>query len=287
MTPLQTFLDIATLLARRPFVFLETSEQKKIISEAQSAVAKVKKTLVKDQLEQTQAFAQIASLESASNAQPFDEANFLQALRRLMAFYHQAEADEKTHELIVHVGSAVSEAESAISEHHMYLDQLARNGKEMSAEQKEASDKKTMQEIGVFYVLEYTLQVLFEFSHRSDDEKWALLKQGLQTPAGNLPGLLPLERTFRKELCYAIFDEGLRTSLLMAFFLFEDALATQKLPEIGTGLKRFNLELLEVFRAKGLEKYHGMIYVPFGNDLPIADLIKKTPEFNNEVEHLG
>ena len=96
MTPLQTFLDIATLLARRPFSFLEASEQTKIVSEAQAAVAKVKKTLVKDELEQTQAFAQIASLEAASNAQPFDEASFLQALRRLMAFYHQAAADEKT-----------------------------------------------------------------------------------------------------------------------------------------------------------------------------------------------
>ena len=150
-----------------------------------------------------------------------------------------------------------------------------RNGKDMSPEQREAGDKKTMQEIGVFYVLEYTLQVLFEFAHRTDEEKWALLKQGLQTPAGNLPGLLPLERTFRKELCYVIFDEALRAALLMAFFVFEDALATQKLPEISKGLKNFNLALVQSFRAKGLEKYHGMIYMPFGNDVVLEELIKK------------
>lgn len=274
MTPLHTFLDVSTALSRRPFVFLETDKQEGLTTEARKAVTKVKTILVKDHLEQTQAFAQIAALEVALNAQPFDEASFLQALRRLMAFYHQAKADEVTHELIVNVGTAVAEAESVISEHHIHLKQLVKKAEKMSPQEKNASDLRVMQEIGVFYVLEYTLQLLYEFTHQNDSDKWALLRQGLQTPAGNLPALLPLERTFRKELCYAVFDEGLRSALLIAFFALEDALATEKLPMITKGLKQFNLALLQAFQVKRLTKYHALIYMPFGNDIAVGELIK-------------
>ena len=136
------------------------------------------------------------------------------------------------------------------------------------------ADRKTIKDVGVFYVLEYTLQVLWEFSKISVADKNKLLKQGLKTKAGNLPAYLPLEDTFRKELCHKFLDEKLRDQCLHAFYELEEVLYGEDMSAIGRALKAFNLALLRAFQSKGMQTYKAVAYAPFGNDLSISALIK-------------
>jgi hypothetical protein len=43
---------------------------------------------------------------------------------------------------------------------------------------------------------------------------------------------------------------------------------------VGGAIKAFNLELLRVFKEKGLSSFKAVFYKPFGSGLPIEDVIK-------------
>lgn len=275
MTPLKTFLKIAKVLAKSPMHFWSAEEQKALLKETDEAAIRLKKILEGKDLKDTQAYKHLDVLEKSVTEQEIDELAFVQALANLVEVYRQAPYDENLHELLEEMSPFVIKSKQRVLEYHIALEQLRKKGKKMADEQKLKSDRETIKKVGVFYVLEYTLQVLFEFSRISDADKKKLMNEGLKTDAGNLPGYLPLEDTFRKELCYKIVDEDLRDKLLHSFYELEEVLYSEDMNVVGAALKAFNLALLKAFQSKGLQTYKALAYAPFGNDLPVEELIKK------------
>ncbi len=274
MSPLHSFLAIAQSLAVKPFDFWPPAEQTKLLTNTATAIKKLTDTLETKKLTDTLAFKHLQTLEKTVLPTELKEVSFIQTLNNLVDVYKHAPApDTKTATLISDLEKAVSRAKPKILEHRLSLEHLIEREKKLTPEAKNKSDEETIKKIGIFYVLEYTLQVLFEFTRLSDTDKVKLLKDGLQTPAGNLPAYYPLEETFRKELCYKIFDTTLRHSLLEAFYKFEEVFYSEDMAKVGLGLKQFNLDVLAAFEAKGLKIFKGMVYTPFGNNIPIETLI--------------
>lgn len=275
MTPLQTFYVIAKALQARPMHFWNTKIQKELLKAAYGASLGLMNILERKDLKDTHVYKQLDTLEKSVTEDDIDEMVFVQALSNLVDIYRQAPPDEDLTELLDEMSPFVVKAKQRVIEYHVALEQIRKKGKKMSKKEKLKSDQETIQKIGLFYVLEYTLQVLYEFARISDEDKMKLLDTGLKTDAGNLPAYRPLEDTFRKELCYKIFDEELHDELLRAFYKLEEVFYGDDMDLIGRGLKEFNLSLIKAFQSKGLKKFKGVAYYPFGNDLTIEELIKK------------
>ncbi len=140
----------------------------------------------------------------------FDDLAFVQHLSNLIEIYRLSDLTSDLAKIIDELDSKIIKAKKKLLEHHVALENLNKKTKEMSDSDKQKADLDTLQKIGIFYVLEYTLQVMYEMSNLSDDDKKKLLEDGLGVKAGNLPAFIPLQETFRKELCYKIHDEELR-----------------------------------------------------------------------------
>ncbi|MBI2552073.1 hypothetical protein HYW17_02120 [Candidatus Uhrbacteria bacterium] len=275
MTPLRTFLTIARALAKSPMHFWDEQDQKTLLKETDDAAKRLLKTLEQKDLKDTQAYKHLDVLEKSVTEKEIDELAFSQALANLVEVYRQSPPTENLQELLEEINPYVIKAKQRVLEYHIALEQLRKKSKKMSEEEKLKSDRETIKNVGVFYVLEYTLQVLWEFAHIPDEDKKKLLTEGLKTKAGNLPAYLPLEDTFRKELCYKMFDEDLRDKLLHAFYELEEVLYSEDLKAIGGALKAFHLELLKAFQSKGMQTYKAVAYAPFGNDVSVEELVKK------------
>lgn len=275
MTPLQVFLKIAQGLSKKPLSFWSPALQKESLRELQSAAARLIGILESKELQDTIAYKTLTTVQNSIFKETIDEVLFVQSLGNLVDVYRQAPSREETLELLDVLDSSVKKAKEKLLKYHIALEGLVKRGKKMKEEEKTKSDQKVIQEVGLFYVLEYTLQVLFEFTQISDEDKWKLLKEGLQVKAGNLPAYLPLEDSFRDDLCLRIFDPEMRDKLLNVFYDFEEVLCNQDVKQIGAALKQFNLGLLRAFKGKGLSKFKAVAYAPFGNDLPIDELIQK------------
>ncbi|MBI4599654.1 hypothetical protein HY732_01910 [Candidatus Uhrbacteria bacterium] len=272
-TPLHIFLDTVHALGKRPFHFFDKKIQQTILSETRQACVRLKNTLVKQNLKDTHAYRVLEMIESSILPKEINEVMFIQALGNLIEVYQHGTLDAKTKKLVQELQSAVQSAKKGVLEYHLIIESVHKKGATMSEEQKRSADLNHLQNVGVFYVLEYTLQVLYEFSHLSDADKKKLLQEGLQTKAGSLPAYLPLEDTFRKDLCLKLHDSTLRERLLWAFYNFEEVLYAGNIKKIGSALKHFNSELLHAYEEKGLTTFKALLYKPFGSNVLLKDVI--------------
>lgn len=277
MTPLHTFQCVVEKLDKKPFLFYSSDEQKEMQKSLSDATEELVSTLEENELQDTHAYREVQALGKSISEIYQTELPFLQYLRNLLDIYKQTpQADAKLLALLDDLTVITRRAKKKLLEHHISLEHLNRRSKKMTDQEKHIHDLATIQKIGIFYVLEYTLQVLYEFAHLSDTQKKLLLEKGLTTKGGNLPAYLPLEDTFRKELCYKIYDTWLRNLLLTLFYKFEEVLYNEpkNMEAIQAALRDFNLAMLDAFNRKGLEKFDAVIYAPFGNHVPLHEVIK-------------
>lgn len=275
MTFLQTCYVIAKALQVRPIQFWDPRIKKELLKEAYTASLGLIYILEKKNLKDTYVYNQLSIFKKIVAEENIDEVAFVRVFDNLINVYRQSPPDEGLVELLDMISPMVSKAKQRANEYHFALEKIRKRGKKMSKKEQLQSDQKTIQKIGLFYVLEYTLQVLYEFTRISDDDKKKLLDEGLKNDVGNLPAYRLLEDSFRKELCYKVFDDVFRSEILVAFYKFEKVFYREDLKAIAVALKEFNLSLIKAFQAKGLTKFKGIAYYPFGNDLTIAELIKK------------
>jgi len=273
MSPLHAFIDIAKALSEKPMSFWSSEEQKNFLLEVSQALDRLKKVLEKKKMEETEAYQKLVKLESLMEGSFKDEYSFIQTLEGLVGFYNKAPTNSETRELVLDLGKEISAAKKRILEFRLALTFLKESGKNKNEEQKRLEDLKRLSEVGFGYVLEYTLQVLLEFTRVSEDEKNKLLKEGLTVEAGNLPAYLPLEKSFRNELCLKVFDPELKKNLLAVFYDFEEVLTGEDISKIAPALKEFDLSLLEIFKQKGIKDFKALFYAPFGKELTIDQLI--------------
>lgn len=275
---LATFRAVAQMFCRRPCAFWDAGTREQLLGGMREAVETLKGRLEGKNLTESTAYEAITAMEKALAAVPLDEGTLLQALRKVITIHKLAKVDAETHQFLDALGEELAQAEQQILEYTTALELLHEKAEVMTPEEQRSYDVKMIQERGVFFVLEYTLQVLFEFAKRGDDERRKLLFEGLQVEGANLPSLVSQVSTLRRELCYAIIDDALRMALFHAFFALEDALATNDIRAIGEALKVFNVALLQTFEQKGLQTFHALVLAPFGNDLPPGELLNKLKE---------
>lgn len=266
------------MFCRRPCAFWDAGTREQLLGGMREAVETLKGRLEGKNLTESTAYEAITAMEKALAAVPLDEGTLLQALRKVITIHKLAKVDAETHQFLDALGEELAQAEQQILEYTTALELLHEKAEVMTPEEQRSYDVKMIQERGVFFVLEYTLQVLFEFAKRGDDERRKLLFEGLQVEGANLPSLVSQVSTLRRELCYAIIDDALRMALFHAFFALEDALATNDIRAIGEALKVFNVALLQTFEQKGLQTFHALVLAPFGNDLPPGELLNKLKE---------
>ncbi len=276
-SPLKNFLETVSFLEKRPLEFWDEKKQKEISTNSNESIDKLKKTLESKELTDTKAYKVLVFLKKDVTGD-FDDLAFVQHLSNLIEIYHLSELTEDLAKIINELDSKIIKAKKKLLEHHVALENLNKKTKEISEEEKQKADLDTMQKVGIFYVLEYTLQVMFEMKNLSDEDKKKLLEDGLQVKAGNLPAYIPLEETFRKELCYKIHNEELRNDLLKVFYKFDDIFYNYS--EAGwekwaDALKEFNMALLKAFSVYGFTDFKAAIYYPYGNNIKISELINK------------
>jgi len=275
MTPLKVFDQVVICLDKKPFEFWSDLEKANFVKDLKSATLKLKTSLESKTLQDTHAYKIILALEKDILEKTVDEVPFIQHLFNLVEVYRLAPLGEELQELISALESHINTTKIKLLGHHLSIENLEKKKKKLSEEQQRKNDLDIIQKVGIFYVLEYTLQVLWEFQTLSDEDKMKLLKEGLKTKAGSLPAYLPLEDTFRKELCYKIFDNKIRNSLLLAFYGLEEEFYKQpiELSEFTLALKKFNIDLLNAFKNRGYAKFTASIYTSFGTNLLIDEII--------------
>lgn len=282
MAPLKIFGKVVICLGKKSFEFWPDSTKTDFVKDLKSAILKLKTNLESKNLKDTHAYKIILTLEKDVLEKTINEVPFIQHLSNLVEVYRLVPLDDELLELICKLESDINVAKTKLLEYHIALENLKRVVKKTTKDEQEKKDLETLQKVGVFYVLEYSLQVLWEFQHLSDEDKRKLLEVGLKTKTGSLPAYLPLEETFRKELCYKIFDDNLRNKLLIAFYNWEEVLYyfNNDYKRIVLALKQFNLMLLSAFKAKGMTTFKAAIYAPWGNNLPVIEIIKKLEYIN-------
>lgn len=275
MTPLESFNEIAGNLAKKPFFFLDTKKQELLISTALDVLKKMKIQLEKKNLEKIEQYKTVTNLFNTLNKGSFNEVEMISFFQKVVTSYYALPSMKEKKEQLDDVSALLSSALEQSMEYSASIDKLKLDLKDLSEENIIEHDLKVLQDIGVFYVLEYTLQVLFEFSRLSNEEKEQLLKEGLNIGKMKLPAWLELEDTFRKNLCFQIFSNDLRNKLLRIFYQLEEIFLSGNLEKISVGIKEFNIQMLKEFNDFGYTKFHALIYDPFGNDLSTLELIDK------------
>lgn len=276
MTPLNNLLEIIKKFSIKPINFWGVEEQKNILRDALSTIKSLKETLEHKELTTTQAYKAIKNTENILIEDDFNEVKFVQTLGCIIDIYlNTPTPNTKNEELLKKINKTFTTTKTKILEHHILLEKLINTGKKLTPEEQQKNDLEVIQKIGIFYVLEYTLQVLYEFTYLDNIKKRELLTNGLQTKAGNIPAYYLLEDTFRKELCYKIFNPGIRQQLLSAFYKLEENLYNENLKNVFSALRTFNLDILNTFSSAGLTTFTSLLYKPFGDNLPISELINK------------
>ena len=273
MTPLKVFNKYLLNFQQKPYHFWDSSIQENFLREVKIAIDKLLSDLTKKKLQKTKAYQVLSGMQINLKSLDDKEDEFLKNLTLLLEVYRQAPAEHNLEKSLDDLEKNLSRAKKIVLEYQAQMDDLKEESEKLSDEQKQKKDLETLQKVGIFYVLEYTLQVYFEFQRLSDEDKWKLLKEGLVVEAGNLPAYYPLHDSMRKELCHQVFDEKLRDSLMLAFYKFDDVVYSEDMNQFQEGLRVFNLSLLTVFNDYGLIEYKAQIYAPYGNNIPIADII--------------
>lgn len=278
MQLIRAFILIVEELGKKPSFFWDKDDKQELLSAVATAVATLKKPLKEQALTETQAYKQLVVIQESISQVDFQETAFLSALSNLLDIYIVAAAIEEA-ETLSTIQANVQKVKMENLAYHLSLEKLAELSKTMDMPSRENHDRDVIKNVGSLYVVENLLRVLAEFIHSTDEQKWKLLKEGVQSKNfGKIPAYLALEEKDRDQLCYQIYSDTFRVDLLRAFYAEEEMLRTNQLKPICLAIKQLTCDLLRLFQKTGIEKYHGVMFAPFGNDIPIEDLIAKIEE---------
>jgi hypothetical protein len=281
MSPLKFFLQIVDSLDAKPLSFWDEESRQKMLQDLKLAISKLKTSLEGDNLTGTNTYLLLCRIDEIVNDKVFAETLFVQGLSNLLEVYKLSSSNKKQKEIINSLGEKLISAKSKILEYYVALENLERKAKEMTSSDVQKSDRKVLEEVGIFYILEYTTYVFYKLSQLGEKGKRKLFYDGLKTREANLPPYTDFAESFRKDLCLKIIDGELRNNLLVSFFKFERIFRNDDLEKICFGFKDFNLELLRIFEKWGIERFKAVFLSPFGKDLPMSELIAKIEQIES------
>jgi len=273
MIPIDFFIELSKACTDRPFALLPEKQQQSYVLEIRKIVQKLKSRLEAKQLQQTHAYHIVQKMNQAVAGEYMDEPQFSEALAHLDELYGKRNSPEFLKKVKT-LGTFAERFYRQAHEFYFLEERVREEATRLSSEEIQQNDMKTLQEIGSFYIWEYTLTVQQEMEKTDLKGKKELLKNGLQTTTGNLPGLKPLMKSFRQELAFHIYDLHRRWDILRIFFDFQSILETDDISQTMLGLSQFHADLLSIALKAGLANFKGLIYKPYPDDTALKDIIQ-------------
>lgn len=264
-------LEFSKICAKRPFFVLSEHARRDYCDKLKNITENIIKQLENKNMQDTYAYRIIYSMQTAVVDDPFNELKFASALEHLDELY-VGNHDDVTEETIKKLNNFAVSFRKRAMEFYSHEAIIEKASKNMSKEEIINHDKKILQEVGSFYVWEYTLILEQELFNLDEKKQRELLEKGLTVKAGNLPGLFSLMNTLRNELAFNLYDRELRNRVLKTFFDFHDIIYRDKISDIIIGLKKFNLEIIRIAIAGGLEVFTGVIYKPYSDNTPLMEI---------------
>lgn len=277
MSHLKIFLNFVQDLSVKPFSFWSQKKQVKELDSVALSITNLKGILEEKVLTETKGYRTLINLEKILHDKPFDEIEFVERFRNLLDIYKLSN-DGRHKKTLESLDQVTREATNLLLEYHISLEMLGKNGRNMDDKQKNNRDMETMQKVGVFYVLEYTVYLLWLIPQLKQSDIEKLFFEGLKTKDANLPPYDQFRKSFLTSLCYKIFDDNLRNDLLIVFYEFEETYNTKNIVKILPAFKAFNLKLLEILKKIGIKNFKTVLLSPFGKNIPIDALISKINE---------
>ncbi len=275
MLPLQSFQYITTTLGKKPFEFWPETEQKKLVQYGVSATKELKQLLEESNLTNNYAYQSIIGIDPTLSEKGLDEIPFFQHLSNLVGVYKASSLYLEHKKFLDQLEEQLKITKQKATEYHVALEELTIKGAAMSAEEKKEKDLEVLKQIGMFYILEYTIYVLSLFPTLDKEDRRKILYEGLQTSHANLPSYQSFSESFRRDLCLKILQTDLRKILLQIFFDFEEIWITNDIQKIVPSFKKLNIDLLQVLQSQEIQRFKTVFLSPFGKDIAIEDLILK------------
>ncbi len=280
MKPLEELRAATRKLGEKPWEFWDSESQMYIVEKTDLSTKALLDIFRRKKLEGDVAFTYLTNMKQVTNFDSFDEVDFVTNLDSLMSIYKMVISNGPRADFVIEFSGIVRGTKKSLVEYHTALDRLEERGQEMSEEEKRQSDEKTINHIGIFYILEYTLYVLSLLPQLDDKGRTAIFYQGIKTKEANLPPFTSIADNFKYELCMKIYDKKLRNGLLEIFYIFEEIFNKGKMNAIVPAFKEFNLELLGIFREQGVKDFKTVFLSPWGKKISMDELIEKVRQMN-------
>lgn len=208
-----------------------------------------------------------------------EELVILQAVLKITDFYYKIE-DPKLKEKVDELSQRTSGLYHIYNELQLYWQMAENKRKELNKGKIRELDLAVMSNEGLFYIIEYHLQMYYELTHCVDEQK---LKELIEAPevkleAGVLMGLKrEMEsREFLNRLAYKIIDKSLHSELIRIYYRFKENLDNFKnFNSLLASYKHFIIQLLLAFGKSGIDRIIGKIYFPYGENTKIEEVINK------------
>lgn len=273
MVPVKFFTQFAQACADRPFLLLSKKQQVECLAEIKKIVSALHASLEQKQLQRTHAYKIVQVMGQAIENGNLDEARFAEALAQLDTLYGSKTKPDFLAE-VKQLDTFAERFKKRAQEFQILENRIAQAITSLTQKQINEHDKKILNDIGLFYVLEYTLILEQEMREVDAAQQAHVLDHGIKVGSGNLPGLRPLMDSMRQEFAFQIYDTKLRWNILSIFYDFKTVLDTNDISSILSGLRAFNIELLRTFILGGVQNFTGVVYKPYPDNTPLTDIIK-------------
>jgi hypothetical protein len=253
-------------------LLLSPQDQKEYLHKLREITTKLKETLESKKLQKTHAYQIVLIMDQSVYDDRLDESHFARALAELDTLYGPNTKPDFMAK-VEYMDSFAEAFKKRAYEFHILEQRISEQVKNLTPEQMQAHDLEVMQNIGIFYVLEYTLVLQQELLKVNPQQQMHIIDHGIQVQAGNLPGLKPLMKSFYQEFAFNIYNQELRWDILRSFFDFQSILDKNEISAILKGLQKLNIGLLQVCLKGGLTYFTGHIYKPYPDNTAIQDII--------------
>ncbi|MFH0818785.1 MAG: hypothetical protein V1898_02205 [Patescibacteria group bacterium] len=272
MIPIDFFTDFAQVCSDRPFLLLSQEDQNQYLIKLREIISRLLQTLEQKKLQKTHAYQIVTIMSDSVHKDYLNEFYFARALAQLDTLYGP---NTKPGFLakVEYMDSMAEKFKKRAYEFYILEQKISDQVEKLTPEQIQVHDFETLQNIGIFYILEYTLILEQEILKAVPEKQIHIINHGVQVEAGNLPGLKPLMKSFYQELAFNIYNQELRWDILRIFFDFQLILDKNEISAILKGLRKLNIELLRACLRGGLINFSGHIYKPYSDNTPIEEII--------------
>lgn len=284
-SPLDLLLNLVEDLILKPFFLFPREKQADYVEQLSDFIRFSKNYINENDLQDTPLNKAVVNVENTLEDREIgedEEAIILQSILDISYFYSNVsdptlgkklkELEEKSKKLYPIARSL-----------QMYLEIANKKRAELNSEEIKKADYATIMQEGIFYILEYHLQMYYELTHcRTDQERIGLIENTeTKVKAGTLMGLRREmdSKEFLDRFAYKIIDENLHLQLVKIYYQFKELLNNFKGIEnwqiFINRYKEFIVNLLRTFEKEGIDKIKGIVYTPYGSNEEIQSIIKQ------------